>query len=90
MRFTYLWLSFGHSGVSLAELKFEDDELFDVKPQRLEVRAVNGEVVTGVLAVMKALGGPATSLCSSYLHTPATTTVTITTTGPAANVWHSV
>jgi hypothetical protein len=43
-------------------------------------RAVNCKVVTGVLAVVKALGVPATSFCSSYLHIPATSTVQATVT----------
>ncbi|OAL49310.1 hypothetical protein IQ07DRAFT_588635 [Pyrenochaeta sp. DS3sAY3a] len=43
-------------------------------------RAVNCKVVTGVLGVVKALGAPATSFCSSYLNIPATSTVRTTKT----------
>lgn len=45
------------------------------------VRAVNCGVVTGALAFLKVLGGPATSFCSSYLHI-GTTTVTNVITPP--------
>jgi hypothetical protein len=43
-------------------------------------RAVNCKAVTGVLAVVKALGAPATSFCSSYLNIAPTSTVKITST----------
>jgi hypothetical protein len=43
-------------------------------------RAVNCKAVTGVLAVVKALGTPATSFCSSYLNIAPTGTVKITST----------
>jgi hypothetical protein len=46
-------------------------------------RAVNCKVVTGVLGVVKALGAPATSFCSSYLHVPATSTIQATITPTA-------
>ncbi|KAH7389950.1 hypothetical protein BKA66DRAFT_526814, partial [Pyrenochaeta sp. MPI-SDFR-AT-0127] len=43
-------------------------------------RAVDCKAVTGVLRVVKALGAPATSFCSSYLRVPATSTVRATIT----------
>ncbi|KAH7068809.1 hypothetical protein BKA63DRAFT_520156 [Paraphoma chrysanthemicola] len=46
-------------------------------------RAVNCNVVTGVLGVVKALGAPATSFCSSYLRVPATSTIKATITPTA-------
>jgi hypothetical protein len=46
----------------------------------IEQRAVNCNAVTGVLGIVKALGAPATSFCSSYLSVPATSTVLTTTT----------
>ena len=49
----------------------------------LQKRAVNCAKVTGVLAIVKALGGPATSFCRSFLKSPGVTTVpptTVTTT----------
>ncbi|KAF2130703.1 hypothetical protein P153DRAFT_383929 [Dothidotthia symphoricarpi CBS 119687] len=43
-------------------------------------RAVNCNSVSGALKVLKGLGAPATSFCSSYLKIPATVTTTTTTT----------
>jgi hypothetical protein len=46
---------------------------------------VNCNVVVGVLALLKALGNPATSFCSSYLHI-GTVTVTSVITPPLRSV----
>jgi hypothetical protein len=51
-------------------------------PANLEQRAANCNVVTGALAILKPLGAPATSFCSSYLHIPATSTLTTTSAPP--------
>lgn len=56
-------------------------------PHHIAERAVNCKVVTGVLAAVKNLGGLATSYCSSYLHIPATTTLTSITTGTPGYVF---
>jgi hypothetical protein len=48
----------------------------------IQPRAVNCKVIVGVLGVLKALGNPATSFCSSYLHI-GTETVTSVVTPPA-------
>lgn len=50
-------------------------------PANLEERA-NCNAVSGALLVLKPLGAPATSFCSSYLKIPATSTV-LSTTQPA-------
>jgi hypothetical protein len=90
MSFTSLWLTLGLVRASLAELRFEDGKVLGIEPRDLEARAVNCKVVTGVLAVVKAAGKPARTFCSSYLKIPAMATVTITTSGPAAYVHHSL
>lgn len=46
----------------------------------LDQRAVNCAKVTGALSVLKKLGPPATSFCSSYLKIPGTLTSTTTVT----------
>lgn len=51
-----------------------------------EERAVNCAAVTGALGILKVLGKPATSFCSSYLHIPRPTTAVSTAT-PSTTVW---
>lgn len=46
----------------------------------LEARAVNCAKVTGALFVLKNLGPPASTFCSSFLKVPATTTIITSTT----------
>ena len=45
-------------------------------------KGVDCKAVNLALTVLKGLGPPATSFCSSYLKVPATSTVSITTTTP--------
>jgi hypothetical protein len=52
----------------------------DVYAGTIEQRAVDCKAVTGVLAVVRALGAPATSFCSSYLGVPTAATKLTTTT----------
>ncbi|KAF2734549.1 hypothetical protein EJ04DRAFT_564126 [Polyplosphaeria fusca] len=44
----------------------------------LKPRAVDCKAVNKALSCLKTLGAPATAFCSSYLHIPATTTITST------------
>jgi hypothetical protein len=48
----------------------------------MEERAVNCNAVTGVLAILKGFGGPATSFCSSYLQIGTTTVTSVVTPAP--------
>ncbi|KAF2623337.1 hypothetical protein BU25DRAFT_451331 [Macroventuria anomochaeta] len=52
----------------------------------LKERAVNCNKVNAALGVLKILGSPATTFCSSYLHIPATVTQTATVAPPVATV----
>jgi hypothetical protein len=45
-------------------------------------KRVNCNAVNAALTVLKALGPPATTFCSSYLHIPATATATVTAPTP--------
>lgn len=49
----------------------------------LDNRAIDCSKVTGALSVLKKLGPPATTFCSSYLKLPGTKTSTTTITPPA-------
>jgi hypothetical protein len=53
--------------------------------QELEGRAVNCNAVNAALSVLKVLGPPATTFCSSYLKIPAT--ITTTSTAAASTVY---
>ena len=50
----------------------------------IERRAVDCKKVNAALSVLKVLGPPATTFCSSYIHIPATTTQTATAVPPVA------
>ncbi|KAJ4378756.1 hypothetical protein N0V86_005627 [Didymella sp. IMI 355093] len=54
----------------------------------LEARAVNCAKITGALSVLKNLGPPATTFCSSFLKVPATATITTTTTSTRYHSHH--
>jgi hypothetical protein len=51
-------------------------------PHVIEERVINCKAVNKVLLALKGLGGQATSFCRSYLHVPATSTVTTTSYPP--------
>lgn len=53
-----------------------------VAARPLDERAIDCSKVNGALSILKKLGPPATTFCSSYLKVPATKTV-ITTVTPA-------
>jgi hypothetical protein len=52
-------------------------------PANLHNRAIDCSKVTGALSVLKKVGPPATSFCSSYLKIPGTKIVTTTVTPSA-------
>ncbi|PVH73588.1 hypothetical protein DL98DRAFT_538227 [Cadophora sp. DSE1049] len=68
----------------VADIASYDPELgLVVRIPDLEDRAVNCKVLNGVLSVLKGLGGPATSFCSSYLSIGTATVTSVVTPAPS-------
>jgi hypothetical protein len=68
-----------------ADVVYYTEADFGVVARAVQPPAVNCNVVIGALALLKRLGNPATSFCSSYLHV-GTVTVTSVITPPVRSI----